>query len=175
MSWRSAELHAWRSPVNERWISAAISIEHARWYEQTRAMTVRRSRAPRPSGPTRCRTSRGLRDAAGSRADRSLACRFSHGASFCSTFAVRTARAGPRVALASSVGRSCRFSYLLLSVAVASGAVVKPDPRLAGRLLLRDLAGRGDRRPIPSGQRGCRDAVQDHGEQDGPGDGLQEH
>jgi len=30
MSSRSAELHAWRFPVNERWISAAISIEHAR-------------------------------------------------------------------------------------------------------------------------------------------------
>jgi hypothetical protein len=29
MSSRSAELHAWQSPVNERWISAAISIEHA--------------------------------------------------------------------------------------------------------------------------------------------------
>ena len=26
MSSRSAELHAWRFPVNERWISAAISV-----------------------------------------------------------------------------------------------------------------------------------------------------
>jgi hypothetical protein len=30
MSSHSAELHAWRFPVNERWISAATSIEHAR-------------------------------------------------------------------------------------------------------------------------------------------------
>jgi hypothetical protein len=30
MSSHSAELHAWRFLVDERWISAAISIEHAR-------------------------------------------------------------------------------------------------------------------------------------------------
>jgi hypothetical protein len=30
MSSHSAELYAWRFVVDERWISAAISIEHAR-------------------------------------------------------------------------------------------------------------------------------------------------
>ena len=65
--------------------------------------------------------------------------------------------------------------WLLPSEVMASGEVVKPDPRLSCRRLLRDLARLGNRRPVPGSQRRRRDAMQHHREQDRPCDSLQQH
>jgi len=52
-------------------------------------------------------------------------------------------------------GSCCCWCLLLVFEAVASGKVMKPDPRLTCRRLLRDLARLGNRRPVPGSQRRC--------------------
>jgi hypothetical protein len=46
---------------------------------------------------------------------------------------------------------SNRLSYPLRSAVMTSGKVVKPDPRLTRRGLLRDVARLRERRPVPRG------------------------